>query len=359
VITVDQSVPPTGPPPEARPRRRSRLALALVLAVLAAGLAGASIRLPYYEIAPGQVLEVDHLVKVEEGPRYEARGSFEMVTVSLGRASVWDALRGWLDGDIDVVGEDQIKPPNVSDQQFTEENRALMTASKEKAQGVAFEALGEDAIKGDGALVVDVVAGSPADGALAKGDVIVAVDGTAVGLDADAVSRLGARKAGDQVRLTVKTGDVQRDVDVTLAARKDGSGKPLLGVQLQTKGLRIELPRKVSIDSEEIGGPSAGLAFTLQVLDELTPGELTGGKKVAATGTIELDGSVGEIGGIRQKTAAVLAAKADVFLVPKGEYAAAKRRAGAHLQVVPVETLDDALRALASLGGSGLGTSGP
>jgi len=131
-------------------------------------------------------------------------------------------------------------------------------------------------------------------------------------------------------------------------------GRGYLGVLLSTKDLSFDFPFDVELRSEQIGGPSAGLAFTLEVLDVLTPGELTGGKKVAATGTIELDGSVGEVGGVAQKTIAVRNAGASLFLVPRAEYAEAKRFAGKKLDVQVVDTLQDALRVLSTVGGNGL-----
>jgi PDZ domain-containing protein len=133
-----------------------------------------------------------------------------------------------------------------------------------------------------------------------------------------------------------------------------------MGVELATKNHRFDMPISVSIDSLGIGGPSAGLAFTLGLIDQLTPGELTGGRKIAVTGTIEIDGTVGPVGGVAQKTAAVLHEKADAFLVPAEEYDAARARGGKHLKVIKVTTLDEALRALGTLGGdvSALGLSG-
>ena len=120
---------------------------------------------------------------------------------------------------------------------------------------------------------------------------------------------------------------------------------------LHVESHRFDEPIKVSIDSRGIGGPSAGLAFTLAIIDELRPGELTGGQKVAVTGTIDLDGRVGDVGGVVQKTAAVRAAGAKYFLVPPGEYNDAKAHAGKHLKVIKVATLDEALQALGALGG--------
>ena len=112
------------------------------------------------------------------------------------------------------------------------------------------------------------------------------------------------------------------------AADKANTGKGCLGVMLGTKSHRYDMPINVKLDTRGIGGPSAGLAFVLGIMDQLGPGELTGGRKVAVTGTIDPDGKVGDVGGVVQKTAAVRAAGADVFLVPPGEYEQAKAHAG-------------------------------
>jgi PDZ domain-containing protein len=150
-------------------------------------------------------------------------------------------------------------------------------------------------------------------------------------------------------------------VEVELTSMPDEPDRTLVGfVPLDTS--TVDLPFEVDISSGEIGGPSAGLAFTLTLLDELTPGELTGGTVVGVTGTIDEEGNVGPIGGLRQKTTAVKAAGADVFIVPAGQseadLAAARKEAG-DMPVVAVATLDDALRALADLGGNGLALGRP
>jgi PDZ domain-containing protein len=124
-----------------------------------------------------------------------------------------------------------------------------------------------------------------------------------------------------------------------------------LGVQLGTKNHSFDYPFEVKIETDRVGGPSAGLAFTLALIDELTPGELTGGRNVAVTGTIDVDGTVGDVGGVVQKTAAVRRAHATLFLVPPGEYPEARKHAGKHLKVVQVTTLTDALAALRANGG--------
>lgn len=356
--TASESVPVDGAPPAAppRPTRVNWWPIVAVFAAVASLIGAMTVRVPYYSISPGSALAVAPLVRVEDGPSYPPKGAVYLTTVSLQRTTILNALQGWLDPTVDVVKEQAIKPKDVSSTQLRTYNLKLMDTSKEQALGVAFEQLGYDAIRGDGAQVVQVVKGSPADGPLAPGDTIVAVDGEPTALHNEAVRFLGRHHPGDTARLSVvrTSGGATEDVTVKLAANPDDAKRPLLGVTLRTKNPTFDFPYRVDIQSERIGGPSAGLAFTLEVLDVLTKGELTGGRKVAATGTIELDGSVGEVGGVAQKAVAVEKAGVDLFLVPKAEVVEARKHASKKLRVEPVENLQDALRILSTFGGNGL-----
>jgi PDZ domain-containing protein len=344
-----------------RPRRRARPWLLVLLGLVALGLVAASVvRIPYYAMAPGSAVDVEPLVSVGDGgPSFPPEGRVFLTTISLRQATVLSALRGWLDQDVDVVEKDSIVPPDTDADELRELNLRLMDSSKDAARGVAFEQLGYDAISGSGASVVQVVPGSPADGALREDDTIVELGGEPVRIDGDVISMLSRRSPGDRVTVVVERDGARVPVEVELASRPDARGEAFLGVGLTTRDLRLDFPYEVDIESERIGGPSAGLAFTLELLDVLTEGELTGGREVAATGTIELDGTVGDVGGVAQKTAAVEAAGIDLFLVPRGELADARRAAGDDLQVEPVDTLDDALRVLARSGGNGLALERP
>lgn len=346
---------PEVPPPHRR-RATSWWPLAIVVVVIVVVGIALTTTIAYYAISPGSALSVEPLVRVEDGPSYKPKGQVLLATVSLKRTTIMEALQGWLDPTIDVVKEKQIVPPTVGRKNLRRFNLRLMDTSKQQALAVAFEQLGYDVIKGRGAEVMAVVAGTPADGVVKKGDVIEAIDGKATMLDADAVRALRAHAPGDTTRLTIRSkgAPFTRDVTVTLTKNPDRPGRAFLGVQLQTYKPTFEFPYKVDLRSERIGGPSAGLAFTLETLDVLTKGELTGGRVVAATGTIELDGTVGEVGGVAQKTVAVKQAGAELFLVPTAELKAARKFAGKNLRVEPVRNLRDALRILASLGGNGL-----
>jgi PDZ domain-containing protein len=348
-------------PEEAEPRRRrARPWLLVVLALIGAALlAGSVVRVPYYAMAPGSAVDVEPLVSVDGGPSFEPEGSVYLTTVSLRQVTVFGAIRGWLDPDTDVVEEETIVPPDTDPDELRELNQRLMDSSKDAARGVAFEQLGYDAISGTGATVLDVVPRSPSDGVLQPDDTIVELAGEPVRIDGDVISLLDERSPGDLVDLVVERDGLPVPVQVELGRRPDARDQAFLGVGLSTRDLKLDFPYDVDIESERIGGPSAGLAFTLELLDVLTEGELTGGRQVAATGTIELDGSVGDVGGVAQKTAAVGAAGIDLFLVPRAELPHARRAAGGDLQVEPVDTLEDALRILARQGGNGLALDRP
>lgn len=344
------------------PRRPRRRWLWLVpLGFLAVAVVGAAfVSVPYYAISPGAAIDVGPLVHVDDGPEFAPEGDILLTTVSLRPVTAFEALRGWLDPATEVVPSEQIDSDNVGDDELRQLNLQLMDQSKQAAQGVAFEALGFDAIQASGASVIAIVPGTPAEGSLDEGETIVAIDDNQVRFREDVVELLGHRLPGDEVTLTVTSGkeDVEREEVVTLGSNPDQPSQAFLGVGVETR-VEFEFPYQVDIESERIGGPSAGLAFTLGLLDLLTEGELTGGRKVAATGTMELDGSVGPVGGVAQKAVAVEEAGADLFLVPATELAVARSLVGDDLRVEAVATLDDALRVLAGLGGNGLALPTP
>ena len=329
--------------------------------LLAGGLLAAfTVRIPYYEFRPGSARPVAPLVSVQDAKTYPPGSDIAFTTVSLRQSTVASYVWAWFDHDIEVVDEKVVLGDRTPTQnrQF---NLQLMDTSKQDAVRDALVALGHDVpVTIDGEVVVKVEPGSPADGALSVGDTIVAIDG--VHLDnADALTAaLGSKAPGTPVSLEVEPPDRAgtRTVDLVLGQRPDDPSRGFIGVSLQARNPKYQYPFPVDIDSGNVGGPSAGLAFTLGVIDLLTPGELTGGHEVAVTGTIDRDGNVGPVGGVPQKTAAVVHGGYDVFLVPSREVAEARKRAGDKVRVIGVDTLSDALDALASLGGSGLGSPG-
>jgi PDZ domain-containing protein len=322
------------------------LALAIVLAVF-------FFPLPYYAITPGSARQVDDLISAPGTKTYAPKGLVLLATVTLRTVHPIDFVQRSWDHDLEIVKEQVIRGTTPRDK-FSRVNLDAMDESKRTAIVVALRRLGHQVpATGKGALVTDVITGKgyPAEGRLAVGDVITSIDGQPVQFVEDAIAVLRKHKPGDQARLQVTTASGGTRVEQLTMARKD-DGSAVLGVSLQTDHLDYTLPFDVRIDSGQIGGPSAGLAFTLGLLDELSSGNLTGGTNVAATGTINIDGTIGDVGGVPQKTAAVIASGAKVFLVPPGEYADAAKRAGKRLQVVKVANLDEAIAALGRLGGN-------
>lgn len=353
VRTFELTLPP-GPLaweslPAAPARRWVRWFASFVLAM--ALLIGLQRQVPYFVFMPGTARQVNDLVRVPADKKFPPQGRVLLTTVSLQqRPTVWEVLHGWLDADEDVFPEDQILG-TASRDDLRKQNILQMDESKQVAVVVALRRLGHAVTeRGEGALVEGVFENVPAQGYLVPGDVIVAVDTKLTPLRQDVQAGIRTHRPGENVHLDViSASGAKRVVDVPLIARP-GDETAFLGVQLRTKGLRFDLPFPVDIDSVGIGGPSAGLAYSLAVIDALTPGELTGGKRIAATGQIQSDGTIADIGGINQKVAAARAAKAEVFLVPLGNLKGARARAGS-LKVIGVASLEQALDELGRLGG--------
>ena len=355
---------PLGWDPVAPERKRPWLPFfvaGVVVAVIV--IAAAWITLPYYALAPGSARAVDDLIVADETKTYPPQGDVLLTTITLTKVSALQAFTGWLRDDVDVLPEDQVLPPDTSDEDYRRFNVEEMDDSKQTAIVVALRRLGYSVTeKGEGAVIENVLPQFPANGRLEPGEIIKAVDGKPVALVHEATAAIAQHKAGETVRLDVMAPGADgatRVVEVPLAADPEQGGKAVLGVFLRTSNRSFDLPFEVDIKSGTIGGPSAGLAFTLGVIDQLTDGELTGGRKVAATGTIEIDGRIGDVGGVAQKTTVVKDAGAEVFLVPAGEYEIAKARAGDDLIVRKVSTLQEALDALADLGGDLSGLTAP
>lgn len=336
----------------AAPRRR-RLwlapAVAFVLAVIVT-IALFTVSIPYVSLSPGSATPVGGLIEVPEDRGHPATGEILFTTVSLADSKLIDAVSSWFDDDIELVDRATIYPPNTSREQFRDFNLEAMRSSERTAVVVALRKLGHEITEtGNGALIVTVLDGSAAFGHLEAGDAITAIDGAPVKLSSDLRSAIRSRAPGTNVRFDVLGADgATRTEQVVLG---DQEGTAFLGVELITKDQEFTMPFEVDIDTGRVGGPSAGLAFTLAVLEKLTPGELTAGRKVAVTGTIEIDGTVGDVGGVAQKTAAVREHGADVFLVPPKEFEEAKAHAGDDLEIIAVASLDEALAALGRLGG--------
>ena len=301
---------------------------------------------------PGTVIATSDRVEAEGIDAYQPEGEILLLTVSIDSSlSVVDWIRSSVDDTIELRSRDSVYGDRTNDQQ-REHNRLLMDGSKDTATIVALERLGVHAADFTGVWFLEPVAGGPADGLLEPTDVILSIDGEPVTTVDSLRSVLAGMQPGTLVVITVEdveTGE-RRDVEVTLGAHPDHGGAYVGVSGVNDRIERSPLPFDVAISPGAVGGPSAGLAFALVIIDVLTPGELTGGKRVAVTGSIRLDGSVGEVGGVAQKAVAARTAGAEMIIVPARLADQARLGAG-DVPVVGVDTLDEALEALAAAGG--------
>ncbi|MEX5631441.1 PDZ domain-containing protein [Parafrankia sp. FMc2] len=331
-------------------RRAQTLLVASVLTLILA-VVGLWLPVPYVTFAPGPV--TDTLGKVDGAPlieidgrqTYPTSGSLDLTTVEeTPRLNLLGALGDWVSSDRAVVPSELVRPPGSSQEEIRQENTQAMIDSQDQATAAA---LGELGIEPTGTEVVvhEVPAGSPAAGQLRSGDVITAVGGAKITDQAGLRERVGAAKPGDVVEVAYRRDNRPATARITTRPAPDDDSRPMIGVTTTEKR---SYPFTVRIRISDIGGPSAGLMFTLGIVDLLTPGELTGGRTIAGTGTIDIAGKVGPIGGIQQKILGAEQAGASVFLVPEGNCVDAVRME-TDLRLVEVTGLSGALEALETL----------
>lgn len=301
---------------------------------------------PYVTFKPGvtvdmlSTLDGQERIQIDGHKAYYDDGELRMTTVSVTRAgnsvSIFAALQAWLDDDDAVQPYSAVYDEGETDESNEKESSLQMVSSQDSAEVAALRSLGYKVPLRP--RVVAVEKGMPATGKLRKGDWILAFDGTKV-TDAQQVLDLISRaEPGDPVRLTVRRG--KKRMSVTMAP-KSVDGKVRLGF---SQAAQYDFPFEVSILIDpEIGGPSAGMMFSLAIYDTLTPGSMTNGQHIAGTGTIDADGNIGRIGGIQQKIPAVRDAGAKLFLVPADNCAEALGAERGDVRLVKVTKLDDAI----------------
>jgi PDZ domain-containing protein len=345
----------------------------LVVLIVAVVIIASQIRLDYYAISPGSAQAVDPLVTVPPGQSHPVHGSILLTDVLLSQVSLLSYLPDLLSSDTDIVPSSALLGPYTPPDQLVAQGYVEMAQSQAYAKAAALKQLGYSVPEQDaGALVFSVATGSPASPSLKVAQIVTAVDGTPTPTGCAFVGALAPLAPGTAVQLSVEQSTVNgngliqpgptHQETITLAKRPAGAGhasvcpgvsapQSFLGVSVETQQ-DFTYPFPVSVDTSQIGGPSAGLAMTLAIIDKLSNGDLTGGRKVAATGTIDQNGNVGDVGGVPQKTVAVEQAGATAFFVPPQELAAAKSKATPSLHVYAVATLSQALKDLERLGGA-------
>ncbi len=326
---------------------------ALLTALLAVGVV--TVPMPYVVLKPGPTVNTlgsdngKEVIKVEQATTSESKGELRLTTVGVQPdiELVW-AIRGWFSDDQAVVPRELIYPPDKTQEQVEQSNAEDLLESQSSAETVALRELGYPV-----QVTIDkVVPGGPSAATLKAGDVITSVEGTPVTSTLKLTELVRAKPAGTPLSIGYTRAGTAATAEII--PRADAADQPpRLGVRVKTNQPH---PFTLKLELDKIGGPSAGLMFTLGILDKMRPEDLTGGRIIAGTGTIDDEGDVGPIGGIAQKLRGAKAAAATVFLVPADNCNEALRNAVPGLTMAKIATVRDALAALKTLGEGGTPT---
>jgi PDZ domain-containing protein len=320
---------------------------AVIVMLLAVGVMTAPV--PYVVLEPGPTWDTlgegdggAQVIQVDGTDATESAGQLHLTTVSVQPdLSLLEALGAWLDSEQAVVPEELVYPPEQSRQEVEERNAEQFSRSQTSAEAAALRELGYPTR----VAVVGVADGSPAADRLAAGDVITSVDGVAVTEASQLQQLVTAGSVGSTLTVGYLRDGEPGTTQLTTAALGDDD-TPRIGVEITHE---FDVPFELSIQLDRIGGPSAGLMFALGIIDKLEPEDLTGGEIIAGTGSIDELGNVGAIGGVPQKLVAARELGAVAFLVPAANCAEAVANAQPGLLLARVETLAQALAALADL----------
>ncbi|MCK6203980.1 SepM family pheromone-processing serine protease [Bacillus infantis] len=319
-------------------------------------LAGFFYYLPYYVTKPGMAKQLEPIIEVEGG--YDEAGDFMLTTVRMGRANIYSYLTAKVSKFQEIYPVEEIRREDETDEEYNVRQLHLMDTSKTAAIEVAYKKAGLPVdYEYRGVYVMNVLPDMPADGVLKAGDMITQVDHQKFKSSEEFISYVSKQKEGDTITLAYKRGGESKEAEVSLKAFKDDPDKVGIGISLvDDKEIKVE--PEVSLNTEEIGGPSAGLMFSLEIYNQLTKEDLTRGYQIAGTGTISADGTVGRIGGIEQKIVAADKAGAEIFLAPNengtagSNYSEAAKTAeeiGTDMKIIPINTFEEAVDYLEGL----------
>ena len=307
--------------------------------------------MPGNAIDSSSVIQVDHKDEEEEG-------TFMFTTVSMARANLYLYMLSFFNDYYELEPMDEVLIQGMSEEDYFKYTLMTMDASQQSAKIQAYQAAGKTVRYENQKLIVyQVIEGMPAQGVLEIGDQILQVNGQVVTQSHQLLDHIGKMKAGEKVSITILRDEKKETVTIPVQVFADEPSRVGVGIQLVTTG-DVEVSPDVEFHTENIGGPSAGLMFTLEMIGQLTEGDLTKGYEIAGTGTMEIDGTIGSIGGIDKKVIAADKAGAEIFFAPNengaedSNYQVAVKTAediGTKMKIVPVDTLKDALDYLKQL----------
>ncbi|WP_432544757.1 YlbL family protein [Kineococcus sp. SYSU DK002] len=350
----------SGPDPAPSPHgaQGTLLAASSFCAIALAAVFGV-VHVPYVALSPGPVTDViadpgggpdaRGLITISGAQTYPTSGRLDLTTVSLRggpglEMTLGELLVDWVDPQVNVVPRELYFPPEQTREEADDRSAAEMTSSQTNAKVAALTELGIDVPATTTTRVEEVAADVPAASVLRAGDVVTSVDGTPVADFAALQAAVRALPGDAEVEVGITRGGEPRTVRTRTVAR---DGATLLGL---TPHVEYAFPFDIDIAIDDVGGPSAGTVFAVGIVDELTPGALTGGQHVAGTGAIAADGTVLQIGGLRQKVLGARADGAAWFLAPRQECGQVAGATPEGITVVPVSTLHEAVEAVGAIG---------
>lgn len=335
---------------------------AIIYILLIAIIAAAFIPLPFYVTKPGGAHELDPIVHVDGGD-HDDTGTLMLTTISMGPANIYSYIWAKFRDYEKILPEEDVRYPYESDEEYNVRQYYLMNTSQQNAITVAFDEAGKTYDwTYNGIFVLGVFPGMPAEKVLEAGDRITAIDGQKLKESKEMTDYVQSKEPGEMVALMYQRDKEENEVEIELRAFPELDGKSGLGISLADDRTLKSHP-KVTLKAEEIGGPSAGLMFSLEIYDQLVSEDVAAGLRVAGTGTIAKDGTVGRIGGIDQKVVAADRSGAEIFFAPDDElpeqggdlltnYEQAKKTAEdikTDMKIVPVQTFSDAVNYLANI----------
>lgn len=336
--------------------RFTKRQLVFLLIVIIASYFLVAYKLPFYIYKPGGADALNPIVQVEDG--FESQGDMHLVTVRGGQATPIQYFWAKLMPHQETLPLSHVFPEGITEDEYFHAQLQVMENSQEAATVVAYEAANKDiTIAYEGVYIVSVVENMPAEGHLEVGDQIIEIDGKNVEQADDLIAYIKDKQADDKVKLTIVRDDKELRKEILLKEFDDIDNRIGMGVSLVTDR-HVTVSPKVNFSSGNIGGPSAGLMFSLEIYDQLTEEDLTKGFDIAGTGEVDYNGNVLRIGGIDKKVIAADREGCDIFFAPNeggaedSNYRLAKKTAneiGTEMEIVPVDTFDDALDYLQSL----------
>ena len=299
----------------------------------------------YYFMSPGPPYQWN--IEIENVKTYEYDGNLYQLTVRRDEANYFVYAWARLNSQIDLYPREVILPDGVTPQELSEISIQNMVTSENVAIAVALDSLDyEIESEGDGVLVVGLLDDSPVKDKLIKNDLIISINNELVRSASEFISMLRTYEIGDIVNIGLIRNEQELTIKTKLIEHVEYENEPMVGFLASTPNQEFIFPFEVDIQTGNVGGPSAGMMMALNVYNLLTEDDITNGKKVAGTGTIEIDGSIGPVGGVKQKVIAAKRANASLILVPTANYEEASVFSDDNTQIIAVDSFDNALNVI-------------